>query len=203
MMGSVGLWAAVSAIVFGVSTQPERVPLKNVRGPGERAESVGATADQADGANPAGASKLKVNVALFELERSQRSQSYPAPRNIFLAPTAGGGMSPSAAMGQLGLQGQVADADEVDADESDAATSALRYVGFVTLGESAQGTTAAQAAKGVGVAMVGDQIHMVRAGDRIADRYRVVRVAQDLLTVADRTDGRELRVPITEVTPTD
>ncbi len=186
MVGLLALWAATTVVVFGVSSEPLRVPLENVTG----------TAASGAGTRGGRASGLQVNVKLFEFERSQRMHHYPPPKNIFVMQGRGQGAGAGSA-GDLALDG-VADPGPVGAGQGDAGAQSdaptMQYLGFVGLGpDPSRG--------GVGVVAMGDEMQMVQVGDRLGARYTVAAVTGDTLTLTQRSTGRQIRLPIADVAP--
>ncbi len=182
MVGVLCLWVLTSVLVFGVSSEPLRVPLENVSG-----RVAAASGGRGESRTPG----LQVNVKLFELERSQRAQPYPSPRNIFGTPgQSGAGMTASAPPRPEAGMDMSTTVDSAPASGD----SAVRYLGFVEGG-------AHRGHVNIGVVVVGDDLHMVRAGDRLGDRLRVTSVTAEHLIAVEQGTHRPLRFPVSESPP--
>lgn len=186
LVGVLALWGATTVVVFGVSSEPLHVPLENVTG----AVASGASA------RGARASGLQVNMKLFELERSQRMQHYPPAKNIFVLGSRGQGAASSA--GEFEPLDEAAGPGSTGSPQGGAGVPsegpAMQYLGYVELGpDPSRG--------GVGVVAMGDEMQMVQVGDRVGAGYTVTAVAGDVLTLKQRSNGRDIRLPLVDVAP--
>lgn len=181
MLGLLCLWAATSLVVFGVSSEPIRVPLQNVTG-----AVANASGTRGESRSPG----LQVNVKLFEAGRMQRAQQYPPPRNIFVAASA------AEASGQV-ARTDIADVGpqpSVDVGVAGQDPVSVQYLGFVDVERAGPRGT-------VAVVATGDELHMVRAGEGIGDQFVVKAVTAEALIAIQRATGLEVRFPLSEMLP--
>ncbi len=185
--GLLALWAILSVVVFGFSSEPQRVPLQNVTG------SMGAGSGSRGEPRNAG---LQVNLKLFEAGRAQRAKSFSPPKNIFWAtpPTPGAASRPESAP-PPGPADLVA-ADAGPDGSMPGGEGALRYLGFVE-------APAVDGAKPVAVLAEGDDLHMLRAGERVSAHLVLKEIAPDHVRLFDTSARREQRLPLVDVAPSE
>ncbi len=183
--GLLALWAILSVMVFGLSSEPQRVPLQNVTG------LAGGGSGSRGEARHAG---LQVNVTLFEAGRVQRAKSFSPPKNIFWGSPSAPGAAPALASAP-GAADMVA-ADAGPNESMPAGEGTLRYLGFVE-------APAVGGARAVAVLAEGEDLHMVRAGERVGAHLVLREVAPDHVRLFDTSARREQRLPLVDIAPSE
>ena len=123
--------------------------------------------------------------------RTQRAQHYPPPRNIFIPASAatGGGDAGAAVMSDAAPE-PAFDAGAV----SEQVSSSMQYLGFVDVDPAGPRGN-------VGVVVIGDELHMVRAGEHIGGQFVVKAVTAEALIAIERATGREVHFPLSDMAP--
>lgn len=183
--GLLALWAILSAVVFGLSSEPQRVPLQNVTG-----LTGGGSGSRGDARNAG----LLVNVTLFEAGRAQRAKSFSPPKNIFWAMPAAPGAAPAGESAPAPGPADMAAADAGPNDALPGGGGALRYLGFVE-------APAEAGAKPVAVLAEGDDLYMLRAGERVSAHLVLKEIAPEYLRLFDTNARQEQRLPLVDVVP--
>ncbi len=187
LFGLLSLWAIIALGVFGFSSEPERVPLQNVTGPG---------ASRGDAGGGARSPGLRVDLTLFEASRSERARRFTPPRNIF---GTGPGLTEIIPIERQDVAGgadgaSVAGAPLSSESAHGAADAPLRYLGFVALASSGRGGRVAVIAEG-------EELHMVHAGETLADHAVVREITPDYVAVLELRSQKEQRLPVVELAP--
>jgi hypothetical protein len=165
------LWAGLAAWQWRFMEEPVRVPLTNVTG---HPSSGRQAADQ-------GTSR-RVNLELLTSADAQREARFTAPRNIFALPRSDGSLPISHDTVLENHQDSVS--DETVAEHGEAEESApYRYLGFLSIGDGRQKN------KDIAVLSKGDEVMILRVGDRVDDHVILRAISAGSVTMRD-TDTR-------------
>jgi hypothetical protein len=165
------LWAGVATWQWRFMEEPVRVPLTNVTGhpsSGRQAAAMG--------------TGWRVNLGLLTSADAQREARFTVPRNIFALPRSDGALPLSHDTALENRQDSVSDetaAEHMDEEES----AQYRYLGFLRIGDSRQKN------KDIAVLSKGDEVMILRVGDRVDDHVILRAVSAGSVTMRD-TDTR-------------
>lgn len=159
-----------------------RVPLTNVTGhptPGRTAATTG--------------TNWRVNLGLLTSVGVQREVGFTAPRNIFAVPRPDGSLAPiqdAAVENQRDPVSQETLTEQVEAEEG----IPYRYLGFLRIGESKQKSN------NIAVLSKGDEVMVLKVGDRVDDRLILRSITAESVTMRDTDTRAEKTVPLSDET---
>lgn len=176
------LWAGLAAWQWHFMEEPVRVPLTNVTGhPPSGAQAAGM-----------GASR-RVNLGLLTAADAQREGTFIAPRNIFALPRSDGSfpLGQDTALENRHDSGSAeAGAEHEEAEES----APYRYLGFLSMGGGRQKNN------DIAVLSKGDEVMILRAGDRIDDHVILRSIGAESVTMRDIDTRTEKTLLLSEKT---
>lgn len=176
------LWAGLAAWQWRFMEEPVRVPLTNVTGH--------PSSDRQASAMGTG---WRVNLGLLTSADAQREARFAAPRNIFAVPRSDGSLSLSQDTASENRQDSVSDetvAEQVEAEEP----AQYRYLGFLSMGDSRQKN------KDIAVLSKGDEVMILRVGDRVDDHVILRAISAESVTMRDTDTRMEKTVLLSEET---
>ncbi len=174
------LWAGLAAWQWDFIEEPVRVPLTNVTGhpsSGRQAAERGTS--------------RRVNLELLTSMDAQREARFPAPRNIFAVPRSDGSLPLDQDTALENRQEPVSDGaveEQGEAEES----APYRYLGFVSTGDGRQKN------KDIAVLSKGDEVMIVRVGDRVDDHVILRSIGAGSVTVRDTETRTERTLLLSE-----
>lgn len=186
--GLVLLWAGLAAWQWNVMEEPQRVPLTNVTGP--------ASSGRQDAETGTG---WRVNLGLLTSAGVQREARFEAPRNIFAVPRADGSppLSQETALEDQQDSDSDSDSEEIVAEQVEAEESPqYRYLGFLRMGESPQKN------KDIAVLSKGDEVLMLKVGDRVDDHVILRAITAESVIMRDTATRAEQTVLLSETVET-
>ncbi|HSA62223.1 MAG TPA: hypothetical protein VLE03_08280 [Nitrospiraceae bacterium] len=178
------LWVGLAVWEWGALKEPVRVPLTNVTGP--------ASPGQVTKAKSSG---LRVNLELLASARTQREETFTAPRNIFAVPSPDGTLPVGNEPVQASEQGP---APEQALLQQAAATelAQYRYLGFLRLGESRKQN------KDIAVLSKNEEVVVVKVGDHVEEHLVLKAITPESVTIRDTGARIDQVVPLSEESPT-
>jgi hypothetical protein len=176
-------WIGLAVWQWGTMKEPVRVPLTNVTGP--------ASASQLAKTRMSG---LRVNLELLASARTQRAETFAAPRNIFSLARPGGTL-PSGnevpQLSELGPTPEQALLQQAVATE----LAQYRYLGYLRVGESRKKN------KDVAVLSKNDEVVVVKVGDHVEDHLVLKAITPESVTIRDTGSLIDQTVPLSEEPP--
>jgi hypothetical protein len=161
------LWAGLAAWQWHFIEEPVHMPLTNV---------TGHPSSSREGADR-GTSR-RVNLELLTSMDAQREARFPAPRNIFAVPRSDGSLPLDQDTALENREEPVS--DDTVAEQGEAEESApYRYLGFVSMGDSRLKN------KDIAVLSKGDEVMILRVGDRVDDHMILRSIGAGSVTVRD------------------
>jgi hypothetical protein len=181
LLAAIGiLWAGLAAWQLSHSTGEVHVPLTNVTG---RTVSTHESTGRA-------ASSLHVNMELWAAAKTLRDATFAAPRNIFAAPTLQGDIPVAGEMsGDAGAQ---LPEDTLRYQAAVAELAQFRYLGYLQMGETPRQR------QPMAVLSKNDEVHVVRAGEKIDNRVVVKQISPDEVTLVETASQIEQAVPLSQ-----
>jgi hypothetical protein len=209
LIGLLGLWAAVFLWQLGHSSEPERVPLKNVSGVATKTTKA---------AHTSVGSALHVNLERLNEITGQRSATFSTPRNIFASLTPSAPPPTVAATTGRKPRGPRAtppptppapvegeEEDTPPAEETPAVSqeklerlrvtaelNQFRYLGFMKVGDNRQGHNA------TAVLVKNEEMHLVQSGEAVTKDVLVKSISPTEITLQDVATKITQVIPVTE-----
>lgn len=174
------VWAGLAAWQWRLLEEPVHVPLTNVTGHPTPDRIAAAT-----GTN------WRVNLGLLASSGAQREAGFMAPRNIFAIPRPDGSLPPiqdAAAENQRNPVSEEPLAEQVEEG------TPYRYLGFLRIGESKQKSN------DIAVLSKGDEVMVLKVGDRVDDRLILRSITSESVTMRDTDTRTEKTVPLSDET---
>ena len=176
-------WIGLAVWQWGARKEPVRVPLTNITGP--------ASSNQLAKTRMSG---LRVHLELLASARTQREETFAAPRNIFSLPSHDGTLPFSneiAQLSELGLTPEEALLQQAVATE----LAQYRYLGFLRVGESRTKN------KDVAVLSKNEEVVVVKVGDHVEDHLVLKAITPESVTIRDTGSLIDQTVPLSEEPP--
>jgi hypothetical protein len=177
------LWGGLAVWQWGAFKDPVRVPLTNVTGPASSGQHMKAKA-----------SGLRVNLELLASARTQREETFTAPRNIFSlsgpdrtlpvtnqsTPVGGPDQTPEQALLQQAAEVELAQ---------------YRYLGYLRMGESRKYN------KDVAVLSKNEDVVVVKVGDHVEEHLVLKAITPESVIIRDTVARIDQTVPLSEEPP--
>jgi len=176
-------WIGLAVWQWGALKEPLRVPLTNVTGP--------ASSSQLAKSRTSG---LRVNLELLASARTQREETFTAPRNIFSLSRPSGTLpigNETAQVSELGPAPEQALLHQAVAME----LAQYRYLGFLRVGESRKKN------KDVAVLSKNEEVVVVKVGDHVEDHLVLQAITPESVTIRDTGTLIDQTVPLSEEPP--
>lgn len=173
-------WAGLVVWRAAEWEEPAHVPLTNVSG---------TVSDQPAPTRRAG-SGLHVNLDLLEASRSLRDATFTTPRNIFAPPRAGTALAMNAAQ-PLPSEPDHGSPEALHQQAVSAELAQFRYLGYMQLDDVFR-------KREVALLVKQEEVHIVKAGETIEDRFLVKAITPDGVTIQETGSRVEQIVPLAQ-----
>ncbi len=158
--------------------EPAHVPLINVSG----------TVSSQPAPTRRAGSGLHVNMDLLEASRSLRDATFATPRNIFAPPRADAAPAMNAAQ-PLPSEPDRGSPEALHQQAVSAELAQFRYLGYMQLGDTFH-------KRKVALLVKQEEVHIVKAGETIEDRFLVKTITPDGVTLQETGSRVEQIVPL-------
>jgi hypothetical protein len=175
-------WIGLAIWQWGTMKEPVRVPLTNVTGP----PTSGQTAKAKSGG-------LRVNLELLASARTQREETFSAPRNIFAVPSPDGTLSVGRDTPQVSEQSPAPEQALLE-QVAMVEMAQYRYLGFLRLGEG-------RTNKDMAVLSKNEEVVVAKVGDHVEKHLVLKAITPESVTIRDTGTRIDQTVPLSEEPP--
>jgi hypothetical protein len=174
------IWAGLALWRATEWEEPAHVPLTNVSG---------TVSGQPAPTRRAGTG-LQVNLDLLQASRTLRETTFTTPRNIFAPPRPDAAPATSAAQ-PLPSEPDHGSPEALQQQAASAELAQFRYLGYMQLGDAFR-------KREVALLVKQEEVHVVKAGETIEDRFLVKIITPDGVTLQETGSRVEQIVPLAQ-----
>ena len=177
------VWGGLAVWQWGALKGPVRVPLTNVTGPASSGQHIKGMARG-----------LRVNLELLASARTQREETFTAPRNIFSLSGPDRMLPAVNQSAQVPVPGQTPEQALLQ-QAAELELAQYRYLGFLRVGESRKPN------KDVAVLSKNDDVVVVKVGDHVEEHLVLKAITPESVTIRDTAARIDQTVSLSEEPP--